>query len=296
MKIIAAGGTMGEATDLISTVEYFNPYAVENRCDNRNDYPRNVTHVCGDKELFCGGYDNILTGQCYRLEGTKWTQRANLINPRSSGSCMYLSNSSFWIVGGQGGYSSSEMIMDVETGNVQHSSQLPGKSFLHCMARINQTHLFVAGNFYQSGENGGAYIVDTSNDLFNFHVIPDTNIHRYNAACGSFKDKDGNTFLIAAGGENASGNSPSTTTELYSVNEEIWIDGPYLPRGFKRGGYISDEDHPLILLGGYNEMSSAMNDVIEYNLESNAFEQLPGKLETPRVNFAASVIYTDEDC
>ena len=95
MKIIAAGGTMGEATDLISTVEYFNPYAVENRCDNRNDYPRNVTHVCGDKELFCGGYDNILTGQCYRLEGTKWTQRANLINSRSSGSCMYLSNSSF---------------------------------------------------------------------------------------------------------------------------------------------------------------------------------------------------------
>ena len=40
----------------------------------------------------------------------------------------------------------------------------------------------------------------------------------------------------------------------------------------------------------------SMNDVIEYNVESNAFERLPGKLETPRVNFAASVIYTDEDC
>ena len=293
---MAVGGTMGETNALMSTVDYFNPYAVQNDCEKRNNYPRNVTHACGDKEMFCGGYDNIITGECYRLDRTHWTKKANLINPRSSCSCVYLSNSSFWIVGGQGGYSSSEMILDVETGNVQHSSQLPGKSFLHCMARINRSHLFVAANFYQSGEYGGAYIVDTSNDHFEFYIIPDTNMHRYNAACGSFKDKDENIFLIVAGGENASGNVPSTTTELYSVKEKIWIDGPYLPRGFKRGGYISDEDHPLILLGGYNEMEVAMHNVIEYNIESNAFEQLPGKLETPRVNFAASVIYTDDDC
>ena len=287
---------MGETNDLMSSVDYFNPYAVQNNCEKRNRYPRNVTHACGDKELFCGGYDNIITGECYLLEGTHWTKKANLINPRSSCSCVYLSNSSFWIVGGQGGYSSSEIILDIETGNVQHSSQLPGKSFLHCMARINKTHLFVAANFYQSGEYGGAYIVDTTNDLFEFHFIPDTNMHRYNAACGSFEDEDGNIFLIVAGGENSSGNVPSTTTELYSVRDNTWITGPTLPSGFKRGGYISDEDHPLILLGGYNEMEMAMSNVLEYNFESNTFEQLPGNLISPRVNFAASIIYTDEEC
>ena len=120
------------------------------------------------------------------------------------------------------------------------------------------------------------------------------NVDRRVAACGSFTNpssfKDGTeeTFLIVAGGYNS-----RTTTSIYSMTNQRWTPGPNLPRGFVYGGYVSNENHPLILVGGKDENNNKRNDIMAYDKELNTFEVLPGKLKYARSQFAASGIYTN---
>jgi len=69
-----------------------------------------------------------------------------------------------------------------------------------------------------------------------------------------------------------------------------------MPRGFMYGGYLSNEEHPLIMIGGVDENGNSVTNIMEYQREFNTIEILPGKLNTARKNFGVSGMYNSEDC
>ena len=90
--------------------------------------------------------------------------------------------------------------------------------------------------------------------------------------------------------------NPIWSSEIYSFSTNSWKDGPELPRGFQYGGYVSDENHSLLLISGIDEHGNIRDDIMQYNQTKNIFETLPGKIEKRRTYFTSSAIETDEDC
>jgi len=306
LKILIVGGIMDNSIGT-SDVEYINPFATTNTCKKKDDFPAGIAvNNCGSEYLFTQGH---FGGDTCELVNNSWAPSSNLLIPRYDASCVRLSNGSFWISGGYNSdgddtqtWEGSEIkIDDGLDWNFIPSVDLPEPMVDHCMARVNDTHLFIVGNF----NNGKmAYLVDTTEDKFIFQKLPDMISNRWRSACGSMTvpksslDEDGDQLLIVAGGTTS--DCGIATSEIFSMKKYNWTEGPELPRGFARGGMYSDEDHPLIMIGGkdvfHDGGCNITSDLMTYQRESNTFEVLPAKLDLPRYEFAATGVFDDEDC
>merc|ERR1712018_703047 len=168
------------------------------------------------------------------------------------------------------------------------STNLPEEMVDHCIARINDTHFFIVGNYGINGKM--AYLVDTTDSEFIFEKLPNMNADRWRAACGSMTiprasiDEDDDQLLIVAGGTTS--DCGIATSEIFSMKSYNWTEGPNLPRGFARGGMYSDENNPLIMIGGkdvfHDGGCNITSDLMTYKIETNTFELLPAKLDLPR--------------
>merc|ERR1711953_185089 len=293
LKILAVAGFTTAHGGRLDEVDFFNPYSETNTCKPKPKYPKMVEAHCGVGTLYCGG-DAAFEGDidnCYELVDDEWVERSPLWYKRSYSSCIELSNSSTWLFGGFGpdliiAAETSEMKIDADS-EFGWSSRLPEGMSRTCVAKINDTHLFITGNWYHHPKR--AYLVDTSSDTFYFSRLPDMKEFRESAGCGSI---DGEYLIVAGGFDRKIRN----TTEIFSLKDNEWVDGPVMPRGFWSGGYISDENHPLILAGGDDEINYFRDDVMEYVKETNTFEFLPGKLTRPKSQLAITGVYTDEEC
>ena len=156
---------------------------------------------------------------------------------------------------------------------------------------LETVHAYMVSNFYIS-----AYLVNIANEPFEFHRLPNMIKNHYYAGCGKFSGSNGESLVIVAGGLNNHEFGVLSSSEILSLVDLTWSKGPSLPRGFALGAHISDDEHPLILLGGLDEKGMERNTVMHYSEDSNIFEYLPGKLKTARYQFAASTSYTEEDC
>ena len=298
LKILAVAGKSN--LDYLSEVELFNPFSQDNNCIQPQPYPQKVYGLTGSNNLFCGGVvdGSIYSKKCYELNEKTWTPASNLIRARVSASSIRLPNGSFWISGGYPDTSeTTSEIMVKYNGGFAVSAALPTPMDGHCSAIINKTHVFMAGSVY----NGKvAYIVNVATEPFGFSPLPPMFRDRYGAACGTIlstpKSNLSSTkyLLIVAGGY---GDVHSvTTSEAFSTSTNSWIQWSNLPRGYKNGGYLTTEEHPLIMVGGLDEHGNAQADVMTYQHENKTFEMLPGKMSTAREQFVTTTRQTEEDC
>lgn len=303
MKVLVVGGS-SKSVDYLNDVELVDPMDPNTNCVKPMAYPRKARGMTGqliaNTPIVCGGAidgssSSSVLRSCYAYnKNNRWEERSGLIKARYSMPSV-ITNKTIWIVGGIGNRShdsssltTSEM-MSLETGKFNLDVALPEKMYGHCTVTINVTHIFIASNSY----NGKmAYIVDTTTSPFQFTYIGPLLKKREGSACGVAAigpSKD--LHLIVAGGYDG---GSRTNSEMYSLGEEVWKIGPNLPRGFWYGGTISNNEHPLMLIGGYDENYNERGDIMDYDAESNSFKTLHGKLKTPTYQFA--VIAIEETC
>lgn len=293
--LIVAGQSQGKRLD---DTELFNPYSEENNCAKPMSYPLKIENLCGAGITFCGGYvDGIdFTNHCHEFKDGSWSKSLHLNYGRQSAVCTQLSNGSYWIGGGldfNSALQSTELRM-YENSEFVMSTNLPEPMERSCISTINSTHFFIAGN--AAGDGKRAYIVGVEQEDFMVTNLPSMNYERFSGACGSLTTSSGELQLIVAGGANPNSRQ---TIEIFSYAQNNWrLIGDALPRGFEYGGYISDSQHPLILIGGLDEHAEARDDIMEFKYEdgSPTFEYLPGKMDTRRQYFAATGLYTEDDC
>jgi len=164
----------------------------------------------------------------------------------------------------------------------------------HCTARINATHLFIAGNGLDTKM---AYIVDVTSNPFQFTRLPPMLKKRNGAACGTIKKSplhpnEYNVPFIAGG---CCGDSTTITTELFLLNEQKWIKGPQLVRGFNAGDFIN-RDGKTFLIGGIDGHSNLHNDIMMWNHATNEIKIMPGKMTKKKVEVAVMTVEDGDLC
>ena len=294
-KIIIVGGHIESKRS--DDVESLNPYNKASNCIKPQSYPEHIENLCGDKNIFCGGFNDNFehSKRCFRInQDGSWIEISSLNKERQFAACTMLNDGSFWITGGSNSNdldigTSTEILIDENSAFVE-SIPLPIPMDSHCISRINSSHLFMAGN-RQSDSQDRAFIVNTQSDPFMVSELSRMHHKRSSAACGTI-NSDNQVHLIVAGGPRQA----SKTSEIYSFSTNSWKNGPELPRGFQYGGYVSDDNHSLLLISGIDEHGNIRDDIMQYNQTKNIFETLPGKIEKRRTYFTSSAIETDEDC
>ena len=303
-------------------VELIDPFGI-NSAINAHDYPEGkVFGGCSSGRFHCSGMPNptgpnvseLAYQTCYYLDDKyEWKKyKSSLNEKRPVSACTSLFDSTgYWIVGGAGSASAkarktSEILKSMED-SFDFGPVLPKDiegTRRPCIAKINDSAYFLSGWYGQFRGELRFYIVNFDGLNASFSMIPqpqiDSTMAKGQGGCGSFTSSnliDGSldTFFIYAGGIDYLANGRDETV-IYSIKSNSWIAGPKLPRRSGLFGYVSDQNFPLLLIGGcsycnFNDHITLHNDIMSYNLESNTFEILPGRLSVARVHMAASIVH-----
>ena len=287
---------------LMSDVEAVDPYDSDSNCLKPHDFPDAryglIAEFFDGTPIVCSGYG---TGgdqkDCFTYKNEKWEMSpTNLTIARRYATSVVINKNTMWVSGGdkESSKSSSETL---HVGGTFHlTTELPNSMEQHCSSRINDTHFFVAGNYY--GAQTDAYIVNIDPDTvdqYHYKRLPNMRHQRYGAACMTMRDStDGDVKLLVAGGYRF---DSFTTTEIYSLQTHKWKDGPLLPRGFFYGSYVQYPDEKdFVMMGGKDDSGVIYNTFMRYNKGSDQFELMPGSLESGRWSFGATLVLTTDSC
>ena len=289
-------------TGLMADAEIVDPYQSDSNCLKPQDFPDSrygmIAELFNETPLVCSGY-GVGGDQedCFTFDGEKWVPAStNLTIARRYATSIVLNDNTMWVSGGDKETSKSSSETLHIGGKFHQTSILPKAMEQHCSARINDTHFFMAGNYYQ--QQIDAYIVrvdDNDIDKYHYTRLPSMHHQRYGAACMVINGTDKNDIrLLVAGGYRF---DSFTTTEIYSLDTHSWQDGPTLPRGFFYGSYIQyPNGGDFVMMGGKDDSGVIFDDFMIYNRDSGKFEVMPGNLETGRWSFAATLVLVRDDC
>ena len=307
------GGASSAYTHL-SSVELIDPFGI-NAAIDVSDYPAIVMAGCSAGRFHCSGTndylhpkDYVYNKTCFYLdEKYEWIQFPSHLNEnRMAATCTSLyEGSGYWIIGGgnyigtESQWNSSDMLKSRQ-GSFEYGPVLPPDFFStasQCIVKINDSTFFISGLDLHIGPI--FYLIEFDGTNATVSKLPQSPVKSFwFHGCGFYTSSKGENgleeiFLVIAGGSDEHGKSLDTTS-IYSTKSNSWISGPTLPRPFRGGGYVSDETFPLLLIGGCADCEGSLmttyNDIMSYNPDLNTFEILPGKLNTARAAFAASIV------
>jgi len=289
--LVISGAENGGWTE---SVELADPTGNDSSCPFVPDYPMLMSYGTAQN---IGNQFIVSCGEnpCYLFDmSTKeWKEYAQLAEENRGGAASVLINDhEMWITGGYDGARALETteIIDTNAQSVRRGPDLPEPMLWHCAIKINSTHVFTANGYK-------AYLVNVSEEPFEFTRLPDMEEERPGAGCGFVwaqndmsREGIGEPVVVVAGGIR----SPSTS-EVFHVEKNQWVEGPALPRGFKAGGSVNPNDRLFILAGGKDQDNYRRSDVFQLDAETMQFVTLPGTLKNPRSSFAMTWVMMDDN-
>ena len=309
LMVVGGYGDLPNAKNMVTEVEVLDPFSPESHCEAVTNFPDKryamVGEFFGGHPTVCGGYSSMVgySNECFVYRNNIWTNESfHLTSVRADTSSIIVDDEMIWITGGIDGrgnastYKTSDLIFS--SGAVKYGVEMPEYIAYHCTAKVNSTHIFIAGNGYWDGYKHNAYLVDTSANPFAFTKLPPMLHSRWASACAVI-DVPNEHHEISAGSRLfvVGGWDYPSSSEMYIISEDRWINGPDLPRDFSAGGYVTyPDERGFILVGGSTIFAELKDDILRYNMELNSFEVLPGKLQIGREYFASMLIETENPC
>ena len=194
-----------------------------------------------------------------------------------------------------GALSTTELLSLSNTTTFKIGPDLPEKRFGHCVARINSTHVFLAG-----GSSLKTYIFDERS--YNFTEMDQLTYQRSKPACAVVESSNTTTLMVVGGECPREKDFCPWSREVLSLDadgnpEPDWIlhANKNLTGGWSHGGYVTDfEDTGLVLVGSKSYDSDVFPDsnVSEkiITLDEEIFKLLPGTLEYGRSGSTAITV------
>lgn len=309
-KIVVIGGRINTEDgniDVIADVEKLDLTKGSNsKCVKPDDYPINdmtlTANTLPNGIVACGGLNDMgEQNACYQLESNQWSFFASLTKARLGAASVVLSSGDIWVTGGMGPRlwfdAATTELVSIEEPSSKTGPSLPAKFVYHCAVAVNQTHVFLGtGN---SVNNTAAWLVNV--DTEEFRRLPDMRYPRLGAGCGLIQTLDGAKGVVVARG--LTDFAPSaTTSEIFLLATEEWMDGPDLPREFGFGGHVNPTDGTLVLAGGMDKAGKSYDDIIVLDssqsekMEDVIFEMTESRMQVPRFLFAMAAVYDSEEC
>ena len=323
-KLLVIGGYGGKV--YTSDVEKVDPNKMSSKCKKPMPYPTVIYEPTAQtfqdqSVLSCGGlerkdHQNILLKSCYEYNPIhlNWSYVTDMIDERLHGRSVLLNDNEMWVVGGYPSYKTTE-IFDRKTKKFRKGPDAPVDMYLHCMTKLNATHVFIGGgrSINQGNYYDTSFLVDITEEPFVFHMLPKMDKSRDGAGCGviRFDSKNANMnqgyntssskgLIIMAGGYDQDNGKcdgdARRDSEVFNIEENAWSTGPMIPRGFQNGASASLGDGSIVLVGGRDGNCSEESDVIRLNPSLMEFETMPGEIEIARKYFGMAVLLDNEVC
>ena len=245
----------------------------------------------------------------YAFENNSWGKLDIELNNKIAyaASITILNGTVWWVTGGftggTAGIKTTEMLK-IDNGNIvgklNNSPDLPIEMNGHCMARVDNDRVFIAG-----GNTNDAFIY---NELHgNYTELPDVEgrINTYGAACSTVS-LDGTLMLIIIGGSSYGINDPGEMGVMYDMTncsgpvancQGDWIYDNKMLHGlgsFIDGAYVTYNDERGLVLSGGNinvdEKLDLSNRLLNFNETSGSFRKLPLIMKQKRQGHSAVII------
>ena len=211
--------------------------------------------------VFCGGYYN--PRDCFLLEDSgSWTKKSNVFtSPRRYSESVMLSSSTWWITGGEGPLSTTEILFD--TLETKPGPSLPHAVKNHCHVKLNQSNVFLIGGQISGPEQYTKKTFTYSWNMKKWTPQANLNEERGAHACGLFK---GN-IVIASGGYFGPYKTRNSV-EILKLNEAVWTwtMGPALEKQTHSHSIVEDDNGDVYILGGSNGVH--YNTIYKFALDS----------------------------
>ena len=91
---------------------------------------------------------------------------------------------------------------------------------------------------------------------------------------------------------NTGGATDRNSVEVFSLTDQTWRDGPSLPHPIKFAGSVS-LNGTFLIVGGLNVNDPYYKDILEYDVENEAWLTRPEKLSKPKID--ATVVLMDSE-
>ena len=282
-KILVVGGfstvsgVIGE-TDFSEVIDLIN---VDSTCGNITRYPRIDsgmvgTHLSG-KVMICGG---SFTNECYGydVQNNSWSALEPMREVRHyPAATLILGGSEWWITGGRvlstangqnKGYIDSTEIL--RNGKFVKGPDLPEKMAYHCILSVNHTHVMLVGGIYFSEtinntiDSNRTYMIDITNE-YGWVPLEDMKSKRHGSGCHMVETEEFGKEIVVAGG------SGLKSTEIFSLTNETWREGPPLPNYVTYTSYV-DPAEEFLLVGGLGKESVQYDEMFKLDTSTEEWQ------------------------
>ena len=203
-------------------------------CDKPVDFPYSGYWLTGayldNRPVVCGGLIDEYRCDSYSFVAKQWKKEATLSTVREGMQAIVIGEKSLWITGGRatGNFTATTEIL--EDGQLTEGIDLPYRTAFHCLVRLDDTRLFLAGGFSEDPDKyeKRAFILDLETDTWT--LVGEMKYDRYAHSCGVIQ----NPLRVVVVGGFSHTNSRidyTRTTEIFEVDAESWSEGPSTPDG-----------------------------------------------------------------
>ena len=218
----------------------------------------------------------------YSFQEAKWDAEYQLSTYRDGLRVVPINETAGWITGGKL-RSSTEVLV---SGKLTPGPELPQSLHFHCILRVNETHLFLAGGRDYEDTLSDAYLFDWPNQ--ELQKMPGMAVNRDLHACALLNKPP---WGIVMGGVNYTVQRHKTS-EIFDLATESWSQGPNMPNGTELFGMqVVEYLDSFILVGGCPDSGS--RDVYQFNPDNLEWIKRRETLASPRCDHVAFIIPND---
>ena len=234
-----------------------------------------MSTATSDGIMICGGHiGNIRINDCYLLTTAGHWLSSSPMQPMLSirEVAAAVSFGGGWLVtGGTDGarLSTSELFYNKKW---QQFVDLPEAVQGHCLVKLNETHLLMAGGYTDNGASSKSYVYSQAGG---FTPQPDMITARHYHACTLFGDN-----VFAVGGDNIN------KVEYFSLSSPAWHQGPSLPVFTVGGEFLIVDDKPIFLGGVGNKKIFHLEKISALSIDWWQWLDI-GEISTERAYFGA---------
>ena len=268
------------------------------------DYPFPNSGAVGGlingRPLVCGG--SFLGQPCltYSRSSRKWEKIGDLTYARIFAASAVINHNTLVVSGGftKNGFTSTTELV-VNGTKIKFGRDLKHPLVGHCMAALNDTHIFVAGGLkFDSLDRSMNGSVEISMDAYIFNVVtggctdlPPMSKGRLVHTCSVIKGRSKNMEVIVTGGIGAK-QETMYSTEIYVVAANGWRTGPDLPKPLYGAAGVNFNRTMLVVGGASSALvstSSGSHDIYEFNIYDDVWDVRKEKLKYDRSAMVAVV-------
>ena len=221
-------------------------------------------NTVGNRVILCGGW-TTRTSCIELLQNETWSHHSTTLLWRAEHSSAVVGGKLLLAGGGFVGVSSAELLEPPNTWTALPSPGLDKDySSDACIVPVNNTSFITVGGGDEYSRDVTLHHLDGTQE-----ELAPLRVGRAGHGC-TVVNTETSTLIVVAGGW-TSDTWASTSTEVYSVQDNRWEDGGHLNTGRCGHRMITVENKKILAMGGWDNTRNRTKSVEEYDIESGTW-------------------------